>query len=346
MRLLSPARVVLLTVALGFVPRAAAAQPSDRAQATAKPFAEQGIEHYHEGRYAEALQALERAEAAFSAPVHRVYMARANAKLGRLIEAKRLYDDALAEPPKPNENTALTAIREAARREADALRVRIPSLRLAVSGVPRDSVRVRVDRRSIPLGELERGVAINPGEHTIAVTVEGRTSRTRTVTLAEGSADRLEIVFDEPAPVQPAAADPSSSPDPGERPEPDERPEPEPRPEVDETTGSSRIPAAIAFGLGAVGLGVGAATGVMSLNKVSDIKSRCVDGHCPPEDAANGDAAGTLAVVSTVSFVAGAVGVVTGVVLLSISGDRRAAGVRPPLRLGVGPGSFTLSGTF
>lgn len=332
------ARIVLVAVALGLAPRAAAAQPS--AQATAKPLAEQGIELYHAGSYAEALQALERAEAAFSAPVHRVYMARANAKLGRLVEAKRLYDDALAEPPKPNENTALTAIREAARREVDALRVRIPSLRLAVSGVPRDSVRVRVDRRSIPLGELERGVAVNPGEHTIAVTVEGRTARTRTVTLTEGSAERLEIVFDEPAPVQPAAAAPSAAPDPGERPDPDERPDP------GEAAGPSRIPAAIAFGLGAVGLGVGAATGVITLNKVSDIKSRCVDGHCPPEDAANGDAAGTLAVVSTVSFVAGAVGVVTGVVLLSLSGDRRAAGVRPPLRLGVGPGSFTLSGAF
>ena len=116
---------VLFAGALALMPATVAAQGRG-GQETAKPLAEQGIELYHQGRVAEALQLLLEAEAAFSAPVHEVYIARAHAKLGHLLDAQKTYRKVLAGKPKPGENAALTSIREAAQRESDALRDRIP----------------------------------------------------------------------------------------------------------------------------------------------------------------------------------------------------------------------------
>jgi hypothetical protein len=101
------------------------------------------------------------------------------------------------------------------------------------------------------------------------------------------------------------------------------------------------------------GLGLGGVTGGLSLAKVADIKSRCVAGHCPPEDLGNGDSARMLGTISTVGLVAGGVLAATGVVLAllpSSKDDGRDAPARAPRRaalsMGVGPGSVLVGGAF
>ncbi|WP_437659104.1 tetratricopeptide repeat protein [Sorangium sp. So ce1182] len=126
--------------------------------------------------------------------------------------------------------------------------------------------------------------------------------------------------------------------------------------------GGSLLPAGLAFGLGAVGLGVGAATGIASLSKVSDIKSQCDGRRCPAELQGDADAATTLGHVSTVGFIVGAASAAAGVVLLVVrsSGDGApggdgapdAAGAPPQARrgvvwsAGVGLGGIALQGAF
>ncbi|WP_437575298.1 tetratricopeptide repeat protein [Sorangium sp. So ce887] len=103
--------------------------------------------------------------------------------------------------------------------------------------------------------------------------------------------------------------------------------------------GGSLLPAGLAFGLGAVGIGVGAATGLVSLSKVSDIKERCDGRRCPSELKGDADAATTLGHVSTVSFIVGAASAAAGVVLLVVrpGGDAApdAAGALPRAQRGV-----------
>ncbi|WP_437285986.1 tetratricopeptide repeat protein [Sorangium sp. So ce406] len=132
-------------------------------------------------------------------------------------------------------------------------------------------------------------------------------------------------------------------------------PAPAPAPRV-EAGGGSFLPAGIAFGLGAVGLGVGAATGIVSLSKVSDIKAQCEGQRCPAELKGDADTATTLGHVSTVGFIVGAASAAAGVVLLVVrSGDDGApdaAGAAPQARrgavwsAGVGLGRVELRGEF
>ncbi|WP_437672453.1 tetratricopeptide repeat protein [Sorangium sp. So ce131] len=133
-------------------------------------------------------------------------------------------------------------------------------------------------------------------------------------------------------------------------------PAPAPAP-ADEARRGSLLPAGLAFGLGAVGLGVGTATGIMSLSKVSHIKSHC-DGHrCPAELEGDADTATTLGNVSTVGFVVGAASAVAGVVLLVVRpgggaapDTAGAAAARAPRGVawsaGVGAGRIQIKASF
>ncbi|WP_438023936.1 tetratricopeptide repeat protein [Sorangium sp. So ce233] len=131
-------------------------------------------------------------------------------------------------------------------------------------------------------------------------------------------------------------------------------PPPPPAPRVE--GGGSLLPAGIAFGLGAVGLGVGAATGIVSLSQVSDIKAQCEGQRCPAELKGDADSATTLGHVSTVGFIVGAASAAAGVVLLVVrpggDGAPDAAGAAPQARrgavwsAGVGLGRIELRGEF
>ncbi|WP_437809438.1 tetratricopeptide repeat protein [Sorangium sp. So ce1078] len=120
--------------------------------------------------------------------------------------------------------------------------------------------------------------------------------------------------------------------------------------------GGSLLPAGIAFGLGAVGIGVGAATGLVSLSKVSDIKERCEGQRCPAELKGEADSATTLGHVSTVGFIVGAASAAAGVVLLVVRPGGHvapdAAGASPRAQrgvvwsAGVGLGRIEIQGKF
>src|ERR1700759_5347182 len=60
-------------------------------KATAREAATQGIGLYRAGKYADALDRLKRAQALYDAPVHLLYIARCQAKLGQLVEAAENY---------------------------------------------------------------------------------------------------------------------------------------------------------------------------------------------------------------------------------------------------------------
>jgi len=56
-------------------------------KATARELATAGIQLHQQGKHAEALDQLRRAQELFNAPVHLLYIARAQEKLGQLVEA-------------------------------------------------------------------------------------------------------------------------------------------------------------------------------------------------------------------------------------------------------------------
>jgi hypothetical protein len=107
------------------------------------------------------------------------------------------------------------------------------------------------------------------------------------------------------------------------------------------------VPAAIAFGFGAAGVGVGAVTGFLWLDKKSQIETTCGVGvtTCP---GAEGDvqARKTFGTVAIIGLAAGGVGLGVGTILALTRDtgepDEQPAGVS----LVVGPASIGLRGRF
>ena len=85
---LVPAAAVGAFVTLAGAP-AVAQSAADKA--TARQLAVQGIKVYEDGKYSEALDKLERAQTLYDAPVHLLYIARCQHKLGMLVESAETY---------------------------------------------------------------------------------------------------------------------------------------------------------------------------------------------------------------------------------------------------------------
>jgi hypothetical protein len=113
-------------------------------------------------------------------------------------------------------------------------------------------------------------------------------------------------------------------------------------------SGKTIAPAIAAFGLGAAGIGVGAAFGLAAIGNKSSLDLVCSNRACPPSAQGQIDALRRNAVVSTAGFSAGALGVAGGIAwLLFASGRRESA---PPPDSGLypvlGPGLVGAGGSF
>jgi hypothetical protein len=205
----------------------------------------------------------------------------------------------------------------------DALDLRIPSLIVVVRGEAAEQATVTANGQK--LAEPGKPTSLNPGSYDIIVSAPGAKDVNKAAELTAGAGNLV-------VQVELKAATGGA-------------PEDVPPPETESDSGGSGllIPAIAAFGVGAAGLAVGIATGVMASSKADDIKSRCTpDNRCLTTDAELGDEAETLALVSTIGFVVAGVGVAAGVVLLVVpTGDDGES-----VALSVAPNGLSLSGTF
>ena len=112
--------------------------------------------------------------------------------------------------------------------------------------------------------------------------------------------------------------------------------------------------------MGAVGIGVGSVTGLISLSRASDAESVCDGKTCPPEAQDDIDASKSMGTVSYIAFGVSLAGAAVGVWSLLSAGSaddtpgdtawgsihfgskRRSIAVAPML----GPGSVGLAGRF
>lgn len=207
---------------------------------------------------------------------------------------------------------------------------------------------VKLDGQPMPDALVDADRPTDPGAHTVEATGPGLTSASQKVTLKDGETQKVPLALDvdpnapkTPPPVvdntAPGGAGAAGAPPPpagsGEQgPGGTAAPPPEAPPS------RSYAPAIVAFGVGAVGIGVGAVTGALAMSKASSIDKACPDKQCPASEKSDLDSAKTLGTVSTVGFVVGGVGVIAGVVLLvaggppssgSVSTTAKAARVEP-----------------
>lgn len=315
-----PASLALLAWSLAGSTALAAGPPArPDPKAAARALAEQGHTLHEAGKYAEAIDVLQRAEKLFHAPTLILALARAHVGAGQLLEARALLQTLVAEKLAINAPRAFTEAQRSGKDELAVLDARIPTVRVRVSGAG-PGLRVSLDDREIADHRPDRPLPANPGAHRVTVTPAVGAPVIHAFELSEGA--RLVVDIDLLAAARARDAAPAAA----------------PRPWL--------APAIASFGLGAVGLGVGLGAGFATLSAASDLKARC-GAVCPPTDANKSDvaAANGLGIASTVGFALAGAGVVTGVVLLVVKPGARAD-ARTATSVDVGPGSIRISGVF
>jgi tetratricopeptide (TPR) repeat protein len=323
--------LALACLAPGAASAADGKAPADvRAAARAK--AEEGFKLYGADRWAEALERFREADQLFHAPTLVVYAARCQRKLGKLVEARALYEKVVAEPLAKDAPAEFVEGQADAKRELDDLRGRIPSIQIVIEGVPAETARAAID--GVPAPVIRERIEIDPGTHVIdAISERAKRVERRSITVAEGSAEKVEIALEPLAQAEPAPAAPPAD---------------APAPPVKK---GSAVPGAVVVGVGAASLGVGVLTGALSLAKVSDIKAQCQGNTCPATLQSRADSARLLGNVSTAALVVGGVAAVTGVVLLVVrpgghTSSPQGAASAFSWHAGLGLGRLDVGGTF
>jgi hypothetical protein len=318
-----------LGVALAGSPDAAQAAPkacSAKDRKAAGSLADKGFEKFEAADYEAAIDLFGQAEARCHSPRLLVFLGRAHARVGKLLRARELLEQAANEPVTRRSPASFREAQVEARKDLEVLKPRIPVLQALFTGVSAEDLKLTLDGAEVSPADLQRGQELDPGEHTLAAEAPGFEPAERHLVLREAVVERLEIAL---RPIE------TDSPPPPPPPVPEDSP--------------SIAPPLLAFTVGAIGIGVGVATGLVSANTVSDIKSRCEGNQCLKSDAPAADRAAVYGTVSTVGFIVGGVGVATGIVLLVVrSGGESepSGGAAAHLGVEVGPGSIRLKGTF
>jgi hypothetical protein len=237
------------------------------------------------------------------------------AQAGRLVESRRRLLTCAA-PACPD------FIRTPCVGALDKTEADLPSLVVvARDGGGQDVARARVKIDGVVVAERLDGaaVAVDPGEHEVAVETSGASIRRRVVVRRGERNRRVEIVLSGGAGPPPVSGAATASP--------------------------SAVPAIVAFGVGGAGFTVAAVTGALSLMEQGKLDEVCPTRKtCPRERQGQIDRAKAEATASTVAGAVGVAGVGVGVALLILrrrpaKPDTRALRVVPV----VSPGSFVLS---
>jgi len=299
----------------------AMAQDADAETRTAaREMATQGAEAFEKRDYQTALDRFQRASSLFRAPSISVMEARTLVKLGRLLAALDKYQETrhIALPPDAPE--ALSRAVSDAAREGEELRAKVPLLRISILGEPpTGKVKVTLDGKPVPSALLDVERPLDPGRHEVEATLAGRSPIRRRIDLAEGEHRFLGIELDS-APDERLLLSAGAQPNAGAAPAKDVKPS-----NPLSTWGWA------ATGLGVVGLGTSAVTGVIALGKKSDLDSACHPG-CPQSSA---DTLDSFRLNRTLSYTGLAIGVaalgVGGYILLSGSpeSDHVSASLTP-----------------
>ncbi len=225
----------------------------------------------------------------------------------------------------------------AADKRARALEASVPRL---IVHLPEDegrTYRVRRDGELVPADELGSPLPMDPGEHRIEVSADGKVSRSYVVRITGAGTTEIvvERLEDVPASTAPVTATPATAPRKAVV-----RPtlaSPAPDADTKSNAGSAqRTTGLLLVGAGVVGLGVGAYFGGKALSESSQARRMCpTPDSCPDgEKAALNQQAKDSFKASVIGLAAGTGAITLGalVYFLAPSGSEARTGAKPPHR--------------
>jgi hypothetical protein len=206
-----------------------------------------------------------------------------------------------------------------ARSRAAALEAKLSTLTIVVPASA-DRPDLSVSRDGEPVGRPAWGtpIPVDPGSHSVQASAPGRRSWQGQAQV-EGAAAKVSIEVPAlepetaatpasaaaPATAQPAAPEASATSSPGS---------------------TQRLIGLVVAGIGLVGIGVGAAFGIVAKSDNDGVGGNCNQGVCNQQGLSSLDSAHTAATVSTVAFAAGGVTLAGGALLYFLAPRASSSG--------------------
>jgi hypothetical protein len=290
----------VLVTSMGLLTVAPAWAQTDDDRAGARVAATEGVKASNEKRWADAADLFTRAESLVHSPVHLLYLARAQEKLGRLVKARENYNRVIREHVGADSPEAFRQAQASAQQEVGPVEARLAAVTLKVEG-EKGPVTVTMDGEKVPPALIGLPLPVDPGSHTFVAVGTNLKSDPVAVTVAEGGTSSVTLIVNS----APGTVDPFAAPVPVvATPAPTSGPAPVPPPPTatSRPVGTGVYVGLVATGALVVGAGV---TGVLALGKHSDFKT-ANDGSDPGKADSLKSSGQTLNVVSDI-FTAGAV---------------------------------------
>jgi hypothetical protein len=293
-------------------PKTSGAETEDPRRIQARDMARDALVLMHQERWGEAQALLARAYALVPAPTIALLDGRALEQMGQLVDALARFEIARSSVLDEASPRAFhDAVRDA-NAEYQRLVAKLPRLTIMVEGngaLRGSGVAVMLDGRELEAAALGKPIFVDPGDHVLSATVDGKVVAKSTVRLNEGQSERVALHVELPT----SAPAPAPSPAPAQ-------------------PGSDTILGFVALSAGAAGLTVGLVSGVLMLDAKESLDAVCHP-TCPPESRADLDRFRTMRTISAAGYITGVIGLGIGAVVL-FAPDRKA-GPRQESRLEV-----------
>jgi hypothetical protein len=279
--------------------------PSAADLAQARGLLNQGLKLRQSGDILGAIEKLKAANALANTPITSLELARTYAVQGMLVEARETCLAVGRIPKNPQETSRSAAARAEADQLVDQLADRIPSLRVSVTGVPKETISITIDDAAIPTEALDAPRLVDPGSHKVVARSTSGGMAEATVDVPEKETRNVELR------IAPSAASPSAEASAPAAPRAANLAEPLPAEPSHSGSGHGQRVAGVVIGaIGVAGLGTGGVMGLIAKSQDDTAKNESF-----PAKHDDSLAASHLATVSTVVFCVGAAAAATGIIL-------------------------------
>jgi len=313
------ARFVLAAAALGalFATGAARAEPTAADRETARSLMSEARELREKGHMQDALKRFKAADDIMRVPTTGLELARTQASMGLLLEARDTIANIRKLPSSPSDPEPFKEARAKAEELDNSLETRIPALTIVVQGAAEgETPTIVVDGSQLAAAVAGLPRRVNAGRHTVVVRTP-TTQGERTVDVKEGERKDVEVT------LSAASKTLEVTPPLGETPPAQAEHPSEP------SEATSHGPTALTFvgiAAGGAGLVLGAVTGLLSMSKTSSLKTECPRSVCTSANAlSDRSSAYTLATVSDIGFVVAGVGAAVAITTLVVGHESSAA---------------------
>ncbi len=300
-------------------------KPSAADMETARTLFQEGRQLREQGNISGALEKFKAAHALAGTPVTGINLAQTQAAVGQLVEARETCLRILRMPVQVDETERSAEARRDASQLARDLEPRIPSVLIRVEGVEAGvTPTLTIDGQALPPAAIGLVRKVNPGAHAIKASAYGYYETSEQLTVREGEAKELTLSL--------------------RRMPPGEVPPPEPTGQPDGSTtviqGSSGMSSLAVTGFIVAGSGaaIGTISGLLAMQKASDLEGACTNNQCPPDAHGDVDSGRMFGTVSTLAFGVAAVGLAVGIWGVATQDEepekKRQAGVSPWIGLG------------